>query len=114
MENQTTTFEPLFEKAENYGKTSLKLLKLKTIEKSTRFISIFITHIILMLFFVIFLLFLSLGLAILISDLLGMNYLGYFIVSGIYGAIGLIIYLFLQVKIKKYITNSVVTNLLKE
>ena len=54
MEKPRELIEELIEKGENYGKTTLELIKLKTIDKSSDVISSLVSWIIIILFAVMF------------------------------------------------------------
>ncbi len=49
MENQTGTVESLIERLRNYGETRLELIKLKAINKSSGFVSVLVTYLVLVI-----------------------------------------------------------------
>lgn len=104
--------EPLFEKAENYAKTSFELYKLKTINKSANIISSFISRGIVIILLSIFIVTANIGAALWLGDLLGKSYYGFFCVAGFYGVIGAIVYFFMHNFIKKRVSNSIISQLL--
>ena len=57
---------------------------------------------------------LNIGIALLIGDLLGRIWLGFLILSGFYGVVGILIYIFRNSWIKKPVSNAVIKQLLKE
>jgi sterol desaturase/sphingolipid hydroxylase (fatty acid hydroxylase superfamily) len=84
QEGQTEILETLVEKAMDYGKTSVKLAKLKALRKATEVVSSFLSHSMVMLLGFSALLFLSLGLAMWLGELLGRSYYGYLLVAAFY------------------------------
>jgi len=111
METKESIFEPLLERAEAYGKTSFNLLKLKTVDKTSAVLSSFISRLVLGIFCTIFLIMLNIAVALLLGDLLGKSYYGFFIVTGFYGIIGLILY-FTHPSIKETISKQIIQQIL--
>ena len=105
MENKVVPVEVLIERVETYGKTSYELIRLKTIDKTADLASSFISKSMIILFVFAFGVVLNIGIALWLGDLLGKTYLGFFCVSGFYGLVALIFYLF-RAKIKEGIGNS--------
>lgn len=104
--------EPLFERVEDYAKTSYELYKLKTIDKSASIISSIVYGGIIITLFSIFFVIINIGIAIWLGDILGKMYYGFLSVGGFYGIIGGIIYLFMHKSIKKHISNLIISKLL--
>ena len=104
--------EPLFEKAENYAKTSFELYRLKTIKKSADVISTFVSRGIVIILISIFIVFANIGAAIWVGELLGKLYYGFLCVAGFYAVIGGIIYLFMHKFIKKQVSKSIISQLM--
>jgi hypothetical protein len=113
MEDNTKLLESLLDKAKEYGITSFELAKLKALEKSTDIVSSLVPGSIVFVLIASFLIFLSLGVAFLIGDLLGKVYLGFLIVAGFYLLVALIIRLFLYNWIKKVVGDSMIKHILK-
>lgn len=113
MEDQSTSVESLFERAEQYGKTSIELLKLKAIDTSADVLSTLITRLVIIAFVTLFVLILSIGIALWIGETLGKAYYGFFVVTGFYGVIGIVLYIFRKQWIKMPVSNSIVTQALK-
>ncbi|MGV9004298.1 hypothetical protein [Flavobacterium sp.] len=114
MENIATNIEKLYEKAENYTKTSIDLVKLKAIDKTSEIISSLAVVISIAFIVAIFSLFLNIGIALWIGDELNNTYLGFFIVSGFYFLVGIIIYINRRTFIKVPIDNLIVGKLLEK
>jgi hypothetical protein len=110
MENQTNSIESLFGKTRSYIETSLDLLKLKAIDKSSSFISVIITYLVVFIIVGCFFILLNIGLALLIGRLLGESYYGFFILAVLYAVIGMI----LLKNRNKWVKTPVVNMLIKE
>ena len=107
MEDNAKLIESLVERATEYGKTSYKLAKLKALDKTSEVVSSVVPHIIVYVIFASFMLFLSLGLAFWLGDILGSTAYGFFAVASIYGIIAIVIYFFIP-KLKKRICNYII------
>lgn len=114
MENIATNIEMLYEKAENYTKTSIDLVKLKAIDKTSEIISSLAVVISVAFIVAIFTLFLNIGIALWIGDELNNMALGFFIVSAFYLIVGIIIYINRNSLIKVPIDNLIVGKLLEK
>ena len=114
MERQPTELEKLYDKAENYAKTTVELTKLTVIDKSADVLSSVTVLIAIGIVFALFTLFLNLALGLYLGKLFGDYYLGFLIVSAFYLILCLFIYLIKEKYIKATIANLVITKLLKE
>ena len=114
MDNIATNIEMLYEKAENYTKTSIDLVKLKAIDKTSEIISSLAVVISVAFIVAIFTLFLNIGIALWIGDELNNMALGFFIVSAFYLIVGIIIFINRNSFIKVPIDNLIVGKLLEK
>lgn len=113
MEDQANLVESLIEKSEQYGKTTLELLKLKTLDKSADVTSTLVSWLIVVIFAVLFFLILNIGVALWLGDLLGKSYYGFFVVSGFYALLALIFGIFRKQLIKKPVNESIINQVLE-
>jgi hypothetical protein len=113
MENNAKMLELLLEKAEDFGKTSVELVKLKVLDKTSEIVSSFIPYSVVFILAASFMIFLNLGLAFYIGDILGKTYFGFFVIAAFYVLTGLVFYVFFHKRIKKYICNSIINQMLK-
>jgi hypothetical protein len=113
MEDKTNLLDSLLESATDYGITSFELIKLKALDKSTDIISSLIPFSFFILLIASFLLFLNLGIALWLGELLGKLYYGFFLVAGFYILAVIIIRFFLYEWIKKLVGNYFVKQMLK-
>lgn len=113
MEDNGNLLESLLEKATEYGKTSFELIKLKTIDKTADVVSSLVPNSVVIILISSFLLFLNLGLALWLGDLLGKAFYGFFVVAAFYILAGLFIHFFMHKRIKKLVGNYFIKNVLK-
>ncbi len=114
MNQQTGLIEELIEKVEQYGKTTIELVKLKTLDKSSDVISNLISWLIIATFAVLFFLILNIGLALWIGELMGKSYYGFFVISGFYALLALVFGIFRKQLIKNPVNNSIIEQVLEE
>lgn len=113
MVDHTDLLESLIEKATDYGKTSYDLAKLRTIDKTSELLSSLLSNAVVLIVFLLFVLFLNFGLAIWFGKLLGEIYLGFFAVGGFYFITGFLVYFFLRKRIKRFVSNAFINQVLK-
>lgn len=113
MEKQLKQFDNLIERADNYAKTSVDLIKLKTIDKVADGTSSFVAWSAVIIAAILFFITLNFGLAFWLGAILEKIYLGFFIVAGFYAIVGFILYLFRNKWIKKPMNDSMVNEMLK-
>ena len=114
MNQQTGLIEELIEKVEQYGKTTIELVKLKTLDKSSDVISNLISWLIVATFAVLFFLILNIGMALWIGELMGKSYYGFFVISGFYALLALVFGIFRKQLIKNPVNNSIIEQVLEE
>jgi hypothetical protein len=112
MENEKTFIDPLFERVEEYGKTSLELIKLKAVDKGVDVASTFISRSIVLVIVVMFVMALNIGVAFWLSDLLGKLYYGFFCVAGFYAFVAIVLYFFMHKRIKKSVGDLLISLML--
>jgi hypothetical protein len=113
MEDSTNLLETLLERAAEYSKTSIELIKLKTLDKTTDIVSSLVPASVVILLTASFLLFLNLGLAFWLGEVLGKTYYGFFVVAAFYIFTGIIVHFFLHNLIKRIVGNYLVKRALK-
>jgi hypothetical protein len=113
MESHSEMIESLAEKALDYGKISFKLVKLKALSKTSEVFSSSLSHSAVLYFVMSFLLFLNLGFAIWIGEVLGRIYIGFFIIAAFYGLVGIFFYLFLRKWFKRVANDYFIEQVLK-
>lgn len=112
-ENPIQSMEDLFVKVENFGRTTFELSKLKALEAATVVATTLIVKMSVVLVLSLFILIFNLGLALLIGEALGRMYLGFFIVSGSYLLVAIVLHFFLHRWIKRSIFELIIQQALK-
>jgi len=113
MEKPSILIEELLERVESYGKTTFELSKLQALETTTIVASSLVARMSVITIFFLFTLVLNTGIALLLGELLGKSYYGFFIVAGFYLLAGIVLYFFLHQWIKKPVSDLIITQALK-
>lgn len=116
MESDATTNENLnlYEKAENYTKTSLELIKLKTVSAAADVLSTLTSRIAVGAVVAFFTLFLNIGISLWLGKVLGEYYYGFFAVALFYLIVAIVMHKAQHKLIKTPIGNMIVSSILKE
>lgn len=114
MENKATTIEMLFEKAEDYTRTTIDLVKLNAVDKTADVISSLLSRLAVSVVIVMFAILANIGLSLWIGELLGKPYLGFFAVSVGYLLISIVLNIFKDEWIKMPVSNFIIVKLLKK
>ncbi len=113
MEDNSKLLETLLDRATEYGQTSLELIKLKALDKATDVISSLIPNSVVFFLLASFMLFLNLGLALWLGEILGKMFYGFFVVAGFYAVTGFIIHFFMHNWLKRHISDYFIRRVLK-
>jgi fatty acid desaturase len=113
MEEKERLIETLLDRAVEFGKTSLELLRLKTVDKTSDIVSSVVLHSIVFVLIILFLLFLNMGVAFWLGDLLGQMWLGFFVVAAFYGFTGIIFHYLIHKRIKRQIADYIIKKIMK-
>jgi hypothetical protein len=114
MEDKTNFIDPLIEKAEVYGKTSFELLKLKALDKTADVVSTFVSRSSAILLLSMFTVIVNIGIALWLGDILGKAHYGFFCVAGFYAITGSITWFLMHDRIKRSISNSIISQVLEK
>ncbi len=112
MEEKINYIEPLIERAEEYGRTSIELIKLKALDKTAAVASTAVSRGAAILFLSMFTVIVNIGIALWLGDVLGKSYYGFFCVAAFYGILGSILYFFMHNWIKKQVSDSIISQML--
>jgi hypothetical protein len=113
MEDNPNLLESLVEKAAEYGKTNLELVKLKAVEKVSDTGSSLLLQIVVVVIISTFVLFLNIGLAFWLGDVFGKTSFGFLAVAGFYLIAGILVWTLLGERIKRMFANYIIRLLLK-
>lgn len=106
--------DALVERAEDYGKTTLELLKLNAVDKSADIVSFIAVRLVIFIVAALLVFILNIGVAIWIGQLVGQLYLGFFIVGGFYTVVLGIIHFYKESWIRIPVSNAIIGQLLKQ
>ena len=113
METPVTLAETMFEKVEAYAKTTIELTKLKAVETSAKVVTSIVSRVSVVVIFSLFVLVLNIGIALLLGDLLGKTYYGFFIVAAFYLLAGILLHYYMHKWIKKPISEMIIKQVLE-
>jgi len=113
METNDNIIEPLLEKAMQYSKTSIELLKLEALSKVASAAGSLLNRLILSVAVLVFILFSSVAAALWLGQLLGEVYYGFLLVAAFYGIVWVVL-LLMRSTIKKWVSNSVIAQILHD
>jgi Putative Actinobacterial Holin-X, holin superfamily III len=110
-EQSKNTLESLFESASDYVETRVELTKLKATKKSSEIVSTLASKLILggICFFVLMVLNIAVGL--LLGELLGKSYYGFFVLAAFYSLVGIVLYVSREKWIKNPVANAMIQKL---
>ena len=107
MTNAEKIFEPIFDKAQAYTKTSCDLIKLQMLDKSASVGANIFSRLLLLSLTLLFIFSLSIAISLLIGEALGKTYYGFFIVTGFYFVASLVVYL-IHPALKSCVNNFII------
>ncbi len=113
MNDNATPITKLFEKVEDFSKTTIELYKLKAIDHTAEVVSSFSVRLAIFMVVALFTLFMCIGFAWWIGELLGKIYYGFFIMGGFYLLIAVLLYAFRHQWIKYPVGNYIITQFSK-
>lgn len=91
MDNhQDDSIQSLLDRTKDYVETRLELIKLKAIDKSADVISSTASALVMIVSLLFFFIFLNIGLGLLLGELIGKSYYGFFILAALYLITGLL------------------------
>jgi len=97
----------------DYLDTKIELTKLKSIDTSSEILSTLVYLLVKVLAIFLLLGFISIGLAVLIGNVLGEYYYGFLVIGGLYAIVFLIIYIQRKKWIKGPVANGLINKMLK-
>lgn len=114
MTDNSTPIGTLFDRAEDFSKTTLKLCKLTAVDKSAEILSSLFSVLIVFMAVVLSIVITSMGLALWLGKLLGDYYYGFFIVGAFYFLVAFLFHVCRKRWLKYPISNSIIRKMLKE
>lgn len=114
MTDNTTPIASLFERAEDYSKTTIKLFKLNAVDKTAEIVSSLFSLLVVVMTVVLSVVIFSIGAALYIGKLIGDSFYGFFIIGGTYLLLAIIFHVFREKLLKYPVSNSIIKQLLKQ
>jgi hypothetical protein len=113
METPKSLIELLYEKIEEYGITTYELTKLKLLKTTALVVPSLLSRLIVVFVISTFILFLSIGIALLLGEWLGKLYYGFFTIAVFYLVVGIVMHFYLHKWIKKPVADLIIKQVLK-
>ena len=112
MEDNAKLIESILGRTSDYVKTSIQLVKLKTLEKSTDVVSSVIPYTVSLAIFTLAMLFLNVGLALWLGEILGEIFYGFLVIAAFYSIVAIIFHFFMHKWLKRIVGNYIIKNVL--
>lgn len=106
--------ETLLGNAESYAKTTLELVKLTAIDKTSEAVSTISAKAAVFVMIALFTIIANIGLSLWIGDMLGKLYYGFFAMAGFYALVATLVYAFRESWVKHPVQNAVIEYMLKK
>ena len=113
MKEDSSLTDNLFERLTKFAVTYVELIKLKAIDRTTEVVSAAAPDLITSSLMLVFLLFINVGVALWLGDILGKIYFGFMAVAGFYLVLGLVFHFFMRGWFKKVTGNYLIKQVLK-
>ena len=103
-----TPFETLLKGVEDYGKTTIELLKLKAAKKTAEIVSSMASSVAILFVVAMFFVSFTTGIALLIGEWLGKASYGFLVIAAFYMLLAVLFYAFRNQLFKKPISNRII------
>jgi len=113
METPVTLIEELVERTETFGRTSLELAKLQSLETTTTVATSLVARLSVVVVATLFVLVFNIGIALWLGELLGKRYFCFFIVAAFYLIAAIVLHFFLLRWIKKPMSDLIISQALQ-
>src|SRR4051812_22257842 len=114
MTDDTTPIATLFERAEDYAKTTIQLFKLNAVDKTAEIVSSLFSLLVVILTVVLSIVIISIGAALWIGKLLGDSFYGFFIIGAFYIILAILLNIFREQWLKYPVSNSIIKQMMKQ
>jgi len=113
MEPTSNLIESLVERAEAYASISFELSKLRVVEQSIPVVTLMVSKLSVIAVMAFFAVLTSIGMALLLGELMGKSYFGFFAVGGFYLVLGILLQLFLGSWIRKSVSDLFISKFIQ-
>ncbi len=114
MKSIATPIELLFDRVEDYSKTTLELFKLKAIDKSADVVSSLVSRLTILLVVALFIIIINIGVALWLGEILGKSYYGFFVIGSLYALIAILLHAFRHPWLKTPVSDTIIMQMLKK
>lgn len=114
MDDNASPIATLFERVEDYSKTTVELFKLNAIDKSAEVVSSLVFIFAICITVALSLLIVNIGFALWIGKYFDDSFYGFIIIGGFYAILALLLYIFRNQWIKYPVSKSVINKMLKQ
>lgn len=114
MIDDSTPIATLFERAEDYAKTTIKLVKLNAVDKSAEIVSSLFSMLVVSMTVVLSIIIISIGVALWLGKILGDSFYGFFIIGAFYMITAILLHIFREQWLKYPVSNSIIKQLMKQ
>lgn len=114
IEERKEILEDLFERVESYIKINVQIYKLRAVEVVAEAASSIMANILIAIIAILFFMLLNVGIAIWLGSLLNSPSHGYFILSGFYLVILILLWMFRKNMFKKSVTGGIIKQFEKD
>lgn len=114
MTDDTTPIATLFERAEDYTKTTIKLFQLNAVDKTAEIVSSLFSLLVVILTVVLSIVIISIGAALWIGKLLGDSFYGFFVIGAFYLLVAILFRIFREQWLKYPVSNSIIKQMMKQ
>lgn len=112
MESPAHSVESLFDRIEEYGKTTIELSKLKVIEATIKVTTKIVSKLSVVVIISLSILIFSISLALYLGELLGKSYYGFLIIATSYLIGGIVLHFFLSKWLRKPLADLIISEAL--
>ncbi len=112
MENKEDMIEELVNRAEAYARSTHELGRLKALEKTTSLLTSFASSLVVLVLITMFVVILSISVALFLGQQTGNNYLGFLYVAIFYLIVGILFHLFRESWVKKPMSERIIKHIL--
>jgi hypothetical protein len=114
MEDNKSKVEDLVDHAKDYLNTSTEIVELRTTQKIVNAVSASIGSLIIVLIILIFFIFGSIALALVLGTIMGKTYMGFLVLAGFYFIVGLFLWAGKEKLLNKPISNVMIKQIFKD
>ncbi len=113
QDSKTSSIESLFKKTGDYVETRIDLMKLQAVNKTSEVTSSLVSNIVIAILGIMMLIFLNIGIAFYLGEVLGKVHYGFFIVSGFYLLLAVLLYVFRKDWLQGPVQDKMIRKLLR-